>query len=155
MAALERPFRHQPQHFSLPGREARQRIVVPAAGEQLRDDVGVEHGAALAHPAQRIDELIDVGHPVLQQVADAAGLAGQQLAGVTLLDVLREDHHRDRRPLAADDERRAQPLIGERGRHPHVHHHDVGLMLGDGTQGRLAIGDGGHDIEVAPRRAAG
>ena len=39
---------------------------------------------------QGLDEVAHVGHPVLEQVADAGGVVGQQLGGVAGLDVLRE-----------------------------------------------------------------
>src|ERR1700754_1701564 len=59
-------------------------------------------------------ELLDVAHPVLEQVADAAGLVCEQLAGVQLLDVLRQ--HEDREPghLLACGGGGDQPLVGER-----------------------------------------
>ena len=53
-----------------------------AAAEQLADHLPVQHGAAAGHPAQRLDELVVAEHPVLEQVADPAGLVGDQLAGV-------------------------------------------------------------------------
>ena len=62
---------HEPQHLALAGRQPAERVAAAAAGEQLGDDLGVEGGAALAHPAHGVEELGDVGDPVLQQVADA------------------------------------------------------------------------------------
>jgi hypothetical protein len=41
--------------------------------------LGVDGGAAVADPADGGQELADVGHPVLEQVADALGAAGEQV----------------------------------------------------------------------------
>src|ERR1700710_234310 len=41
-------------------------------------------------PPQRVQEVAHVGHAVLEQVADAAAVAGQEVHGVALLDVLGE-----------------------------------------------------------------
>ena len=45
-----------------------------------------------------VEERVDVGHPVLEQVADAARAVGEQFVGVGDLDVLGEHEHR--RPRA-------------------------------------------------------
>ncbi|EQD86671.1 hypothetical protein N599_08175 [Saccharopolyspora erythraea D] len=63
------------------------------AGEQLGHDLGVHPGAAGGDAAQGVDELVDAGHAVLEQVAHAAAAVGEQLAGVGLLDVLGEHQH--------------------------------------------------------------
>ena len=65
-----------------------------AARQQLRHDLGVERRPAVGHAPERIQELAHVGHAVLQQVADAARVARQQLGRVALLDVLRQHEHR-------------------------------------------------------------
>ena len=41
-----------------------------AAGQQLRDDLGVEDRAAVRDPVDGVDEVGDVGHALLEQVAD-------------------------------------------------------------------------------------
>ena len=61
--------------------------------EQPRDDLGVECRAALADPAHAVDEPLDVRDAVLEQVADALRVVGQQLERVGLLDVLGEHEH--------------------------------------------------------------
>jgi hypothetical protein len=48
--------------------------------------------------------------------------------------------------VAADLDGGAQPLVGVTGRHPHVHHGDVGVVLGDGGKQRLAVPDGGDHV---------
>ena len=57
-------------------------------GEQLRDHLGIQGGAAAGDAAQRVEELVHPPDPVLQQVADRADTVGEQLGGVGSLDVL-------------------------------------------------------------------
>ena len=47
---------HQPQHLLLPGGEPVQRLVA-LPGHHRGDHLGVEHGAAVQHPAYAVDEL--------------------------------------------------------------------------------------------------
>src|SRR6204780_434886 len=135
---------HQREDLALPGGELAERVA--AAGEQLGDDLGVEGAAALGHPGQRVEELGDVGAPVLEQVADAAGAAGDELGRVLLLDPLGEHQHADVGPAVADHERGPQALIGEGGRHPHVDHGRVGRAGGDRAQEPLGVGLGRDDL---------
>ena len=81
-----------------------------AAGQELADNLRVEHHAAVRDPLECPDELPDVGYPVFEQVPDLVGVAGEELAGVAFLDELREHDQGDRRPAAADLDRRAQAL---------------------------------------------
>jgi hypothetical protein len=66
-------FGHQRKHVTFPFGQLIQRVAAPAY-QQLRHHLGVQRGAASCHPAQRVEELRNVGYPVLQQVADAAGV---------------------------------------------------------------------------------
>src|SRR5437763_332165 len=67
MAELDRPS-------AISASTSRSRGVNPssgapaAPGDELRDDVGVQDGTAAGHPAQRVEEVTDVGDPVLGQV---------------------------------------------------------------------------------------
>src|ERR1700678_3406612 len=62
-------FGHQREYLTLARGEVADRV--PAAGEQLGDNLGVERAAAPGDPAQRVEELGDIRDPVLEQVADA------------------------------------------------------------------------------------
>ena len=134
---------HQREHLTLPRREVAERV--PAAGQQLSHDLRVERAAALGHPAQRVEELGDVGDPVLEQVTDAVRPAGDQLGGVPLFHPLGQHQDTGGRPLVTHHQRRPQPLVGERGRHPHVDHDRVRALGADGAQERLGVARGGHD----------
>jgi len=81
-------LRHEAEHLAFLGGEPGQRVGVPAAGEQLPYDLGVECGSARGDAPGRLDELVDVGDAVLEQVADGPGVAGEQFGRVPLLDEL-------------------------------------------------------------------
>ena len=121
-----------------------------AAAEQLRDDLGVERGAALAHAAHRVDEVGDVHHAVLEQVADPARLtrAGEQLGGVGVLDVLRDDEDRRLRRRLPQLERGAQALVAEGRRQADVDDRDVGRVEPDRVDERVGVVDGRDDLEA-------
>ena len=79
----------------------------------------------------RVDEALDVGDAVLQQVADAGRVVGQQRLRVVGLDVLGQDQHAQVGVLGAQLDRRAQAVVGVVGRHAHVDDRDVGLVGAD------------------------
>lgn len=102
--------------------------------------------------AQGVHELLDLPHPVLQQIADPRSVAGvQQFRGVRPLHVLAEHQNGQRGPLLAQPHRRVQPLVGQR----------VRVWLGDGTRKSLRIaavmatGTGNNGVYVTPRNAPG
>ena len=119
------------------------------APEQLRDDFGIQGGTSDGDPLQRLDEVADVGHPVLQQVADAGGVVGQEVGGVAGLDVLGEQE--DAQPLVAGAQLQgeAEALVGEGRRHADVDHRDVGRVLGHRAAQRGRVPDGAGDGEAA------
>jgi hypothetical protein len=43
----------------------------------MADHLGIEHRAAAGYPGDRVDELADVGHAVIQQVSEAFGGSGE------------------------------------------------------------------------------
>jgi hypothetical protein len=102
----------------------------------------------LATPADRIGELRAVQDPVFEQVADAAGAAGQQLPGVQLLDVLGQHEYRQARHLAACRQGGAQSLVGEGRRQPDVHDRYVRLVGGDGGEQVGAVVHRGDDLQA-------
>ena len=86
---------------------SRSRGVSRSSGSRRRErasSCATTSGSSAVPPAPtrrtRLDELADVGDAVLQQVADAAGVAGEQLGGVALLDVLRQHEDADVGPPA-------------------------------------------------------
>ena len=84
----------QRENLAFAGGQGGQRVAPPP--HELADDLGVDHGRAGGDAAQRIGEVLDVDHPVFEQVADAAAVAGvEQVGGVAVLDVLAERDDRE------------------------------------------------------------
>jgi hypothetical protein len=112
--------------------------------EQGRDDLGVENGAAGRDPLQGVDQVVEPGDPVLEQVPQS-GAAAEQVLGVGLLDVLRQDQHPGSGHPPTQLQGRAQALVGERRRHPDVHDGHVRTVLVDGGHEGEPVRDRGHD----------
>ena len=93
-----------------------------------------------------VEERVDVGHPVLEQVADAAGAVGEQLVGVGHLDVLREHQHRRPGHRLPRLDGGPQPLVGVRRRHPDVDDGDVRAVLAHRPDERGAVADRGDHL---------
>jgi hypothetical protein len=68
-----------PDHLALSGREHVEGVGPSCAAKEFDHELGVQDGAALADPGERADEFIEVGHGVLEQVADAVGGGREQL----------------------------------------------------------------------------
>ena len=69
MPAFERPSAISASTWRSRAGQRRQAVGAAAGPQQLADDLGVERRAAGGDPLQRVGELGDVGHPLLQQVA--------------------------------------------------------------------------------------
>ena len=148
MARFERPSAIRPSTSRSRGRELVERVVAAAAAEQLRDDLGVERGAALADAPHRVHEPLDVGDAVLEQVADALGAVREQLERVPLLDVLRQHEHAGLRLPLADRGGGAQALVGVGRRHADVDDGDVGLVRRDLAQQVLGVARLADDLDA-------
>ena len=147
IAALERPSAISPSTSRSRGVSSSSGSSRALAAEHLRDDLGVERRAAAADAAHRVGERVDVGDPVLEQVAEPLGALGEQLARVGDLDVLGEHEDADLGQLGADLARRPQALVGVGRRHPHVDDGDVGLVGADLAQQLLGVAGLADDLE--------
>jgi hypothetical protein len=104
-AGVREPLGHQGEDLALARSELVLRVAA-RAGDELGHDLGVERRPPAGDTLERVEEVAHVGHALLQQVPDAARLAGEQLRRVPLLDVLRE--HEDGRVGSPPDlDRRA------------------------------------------------
>ena len=95
---------------------------VPAAAQQLADHLGVDDRAAGGDPLHRVDELLHLADPVLEQVAHpgpapVARVGVEQLGGVGLLDILAEHQHGQGGMRHAQGDGGAQALVAEAGWH--------------------------------------
>src|SRR5579871_2276082 len=112
-------------------------------------------GPALGDAGERVDEVADVGHPVLEQVTCPGRGAGEQFGGRPRLDVLGEHQHADLGEVLVDLLGGAQPLIGVRGRHPHVDDRHVRPVLLDRTAQRVGVGYRGEHVVAAAGEGLG
>ncbi len=117
-------FGDEGQDFAFSRRELRQRVALPA--QQLAHYLGVDHGSAARHAAQRGDEILDIDDAVFEQVADSSAAGGvEQLEGVAVLHVLAERDDRQLRVGAPQFHGGAQSLVGVTGGHPDIGDHQV------------------------------
>ena len=75
IARVRAALGHQAEHLALARGQVVERVAAPGAGEELRDDLRVDHGAAGGDAVDGVEEVADVGDAVLEQVADAARVA--------------------------------------------------------------------------------
>ena len=125
------------------------------AGEHSRHHLGIEHGPALGHAPDGVDEPLDVGYPVLEQIADALRALGQKLGRVLLLDVLREHEHARARELRSYDQRRLQALVSVGGGHLDVDDRDIGLVCAHLAQQVIEVAGLADDLEALILEQAG
>ncbi len=120
---------HQLEHLAFALRELGERIVFAPRRDEARDYLRVERRATLGNALGCSEELADLEHAVLEQVAEAA--ERDQLNGVGRLDVLGEDEHTQLGMHVLELPRRPRALVGEGRRHPNVEDDEVGVLLGD------------------------
>ncbi len=156
-AGVRAALGHQPEHLELARRQPLERAACASPREELRDDLGIERRAAVRDAPDGVDEVGDVHHAVLQQVADAAVAVGEQLGRVGLLDVLRDDEDRRLGDAAPGLDGGPDALVAERRRQPDVDDRDVRLLRRDHAEERVAVLDRGDHVEAVvaeqPRRA--
>ena len=144
--AVRSSFRHQTEHFALTLAELNDPVIPAAANENLLDDLRIEHRATRRDAFQVRDELADIGHAFLQQIADPAGAAGDEIARVPLFHILRKDQHGSiGHPLPRFD-RGAQALVLEARGHTHVDDRHVGSLTFDRGDEIGTIADGRRDF---------
>src|SRR5205823_5724301 len=96
-APIRTTFRHQGEDFTLSGRQVPERILTAPASEELRDHLGVDRGPAATDSAHGFEELLDLHHPVLEQIAKALRGLAEELQRMPRLDHLREYEQADLR----------------------------------------------------------
>ena len=143
-------LRHVRQDLALAVGELRERRVRHPVlrRDQRLDDLRVEDRAAARDLVQRADQLVDVGDPFLQQVAEPAGAVLQQVVGVVLLDELREHDDADLRMARADLLGRLDPFVRARGGHADVGQDGVGGVLLDGGEQLVAGGRRADELDL-------
>src|SRR6266545_886639 len=101
-AAVGQALGHQGEDLSFPDGQPVERIALAGSADELRDEGRIDDGLARGDALERSDEVADVEHTVLQQIADPLAGAVEKPERVFGLDVLREQQHSDLRETAAD-----------------------------------------------------
>ncbi len=141
IAAFERPSAISAKDLAFPRRQLVQRRVAAWAPEQPRHHLGIDDRAARGDPAHRVGEVVELHHPLLEQVADAGRIVPDQVDRVASLDVLREDEDRDGRMVRPDPAGRLEALGRVGRRHPDVDDREVrALAIDEGQQAGHVIG---------------
>jgi len=129
-SGIRLPFRHEAEHLAFARGELGQGVVVLRRKEELLHDLGVERRAAVADAFRRLEEVVDVEHAVLEEIAEAAAGADER-DGVAALHVLGENEHRRVGMEPADLHGRQHPLVLVGRGHPHVDEGEIRLVLGN------------------------
>jgi hypothetical protein len=145
--AVRAALRDQRKHRSLAVGEIVQSRASPTADEGL-DHVRVERRSAGCHALDGVDELGDVAHAILQQIADPGRVVANELEQVGRLEVLREHEDAHGRVRAPDLGRGDQAVVRVPRRHSHVDDRDVRRVLAHVQQ--QLIGVGGASDHVVP-----
>ena len=145
MPAFVRPSAISASTSRSRGESSSSALTGPRRADQRRDDLRVERRAAVGDAPGGVEEVVDVEHAVLEQVAEAA--AGRhELDDVAGLDVLGEHEHAgagcERRIFG----RRARALVVVVGRHPHVDDREVRLVLADQREQRVGVARAADDL---------
>ena len=117
-----------------------------AAVEQLGHNLRVEDHSPVGDTVQGVEEVDDVGHPVLEQVAQRPGAGGDEFPGVALLHVLGQDEDRQIRVALAHLQSRTHALVGEGRGQADVQDAEVGRVTGQGVHEADGVGQGNHDL---------
>jgi hypothetical protein len=92
-AQVGAPFGHQRQHLALARRQRVESIARSRPADERRDDGRVDDGPACRDPSDGVHKLVDIGHPILEEVADRAGAVAEESDGVS--GVSRLGQHED------------------------------------------------------------
>ena len=117
------------------------------ASDEGLDHFGVECHPALCDPGERVVELVEVQHPVLEQIAEAGG--PDQVEAVPELDVLGEQQDAGLRMLLPDRSSGHRAVGVVVRRHPDVDHRQHRVMGSHRLEKRVGVADCGHDLVTA------
>ncbi len=99
--------------------------------------------------SQRPDDLVHVGDPLLQQVAEPGRPVLEQFVDVELVGVLGQHDDARGRVFGSDLFSRPDPFVRAGRGHADVGEHGVGRLAGDGRHEFLVGGRGADDLDVA------
>jgi len=111
---------------------------VPVTDQRV-DHHRVQHGTARGYHVDRVDQLVQLGDPVLEEIAAPAGTPINQGEGVARVGVLGQHHHRGPRMRRSQRGGESDALIRLRRRHPHISDHHVRVELTHQVQSRVIV----------------
>jgi hypothetical protein len=120
-------FRNQGEYVALPRREIGQRIGASAPREQVGNQTWINYRATHGDAFDRIDHLVDVGDPALEQVSDSLASAKQIHRGLDF-DMRRKEKYSNLRMLGANRSGQLDALPRVGWRHPDIDDCDVGYL---------------------------
>ena len=147
-------LRHERKHLPLPRAQVRERVLDPARGDELLDESRIHDRGAADDPLQRLEELVHIRDPALEQIADSL-TAGQKLHRVLHLDVGREDEDARLGKRLADRPRRLETLSRMSRRHSDVDEHQVGPVLADQVEQLHPVAGLPYHLELGALEQAG
>src|SRR5229473_1756469 len=103
---------HEAENRPLATRQVFDQVVGPLPAQELGYHEWIDRGPAVAHAAHRIEELIEVREPILEQIADAIRALAQEVESVVTFYILRQHQDTHLRMLASDPFGGHQPLVG-------------------------------------------
>lgn len=77
--AVAETLGHEGENLAFPRTEVGEGPRGPFLHQQLGDHVRIDDGLPPGHPIERVEELLDPPHPLLQQIADAPGTGREQV----------------------------------------------------------------------------
>jgi hypothetical protein len=152
-AGVRATFGHQRKHLAFARREIRQRVFTAPNLHQGLDEPWVDDRSTCRDPPKRLDELVHVDDPTLEQVADPLARR-EEVCRMLDLDVSREDEDADLRELFADRVRGFEPFGGVRRGHPDVNDHQIRLVLSHELDQLVRVARLADDLEVGPLEQA-
>ena len=124
-------------------------------GRELRDDVGVDDGAAVSRRGGRVEELVELHDAVLEQVAEALGDVARRASARSRASTTCESTSTPTSGCSARIVAAALALVGMGRRHADVDDRDVGLARLDRSQQLIGVAGLADDLEARRPRGGG
>jgi hypothetical protein len=145
---------HERQYLAFTRAERCQRVAAAARCHELLNDCRVDDVATFADALKLLDELVNVGDPALEQVANSLA-AGKQLEGLINLDVRRQDHDAHLGETGSNLERGGETFRCVGRGHADVHDYQIRHVLADQAKQVCAVLGQPNDVEAVSAKHAG
>ena len=153
-AGIGSPFGHEGEYLPLTRREDVEWVVSTARGYELLHERRIHHRRSLEDALERLDELVDIGYPALEQIA-APPATGQQSGRPLDLDVCGQRDDGRLGKLLAYRLGGFEALGCVRGRHADVDDHEIRPKLAHELEQLGGVARLTDDLEPGSREQAG